>query len=113
VKKAVSYIRTSADSQDGCASLAAQSEIVTKYAEANGIVIVEAFTDEGIAPNLSNRDHMFSMVDAGAVDAILIVSETRLLRCLHPMKVTPSLHLIASSQPCAIPMPHAKTKPWR
>ncbi len=80
MKKAVSYIRTSADSQDGCASLAAQSEIVTKYAEANGIVIVEAFADEGTAPDLPNRDRMFSMVDAGAVDAILIVSETRLTR---------------------------------
>jgi DNA invertase Pin-like site-specific DNA recombinase len=80
MKKAVSYIRTSADSQDGSASLAAQSEIISEYAKANGILIVEAFADEGTAPDLPNRGRMFSMLDDGAIDAILIVSEARLTR---------------------------------
>ncbi len=80
MKKAVSYIRTSGDSQDGSASLTAQSEIITKYAKANGIVIAEAFADEGTALDLPDRDRMFSMVDDGAIDAILVVSETRLTR---------------------------------
>lgn len=80
MKKAVSYTRTSNDSQDASASLTVQSEIISNYAKANGIVIVEAFTDEGTAPDLPERDRMFSMVDEGAIDAILIVSETRLSR---------------------------------
>jgi DNA invertase Pin-like site-specific DNA recombinase len=80
MKKAVSYIRSAGDSQDGSVSLTAQSEIITKYARANGIVIAEAFADEGISPDLPNRDRMFSMGVDGAIDAILIVSETRLTR---------------------------------
>ncbi len=80
MKKAVSYIRTSGVSQDGSDSLTAQSEIIMKYATANGIVVVEAFADEATAPDLPNRDRMFSLVDSGSIDAILIVSETRLTR---------------------------------
>ena len=89
MKMAVSYIRTSGDSQHGSASLTAQSEIITKYAEANGIVIAEAFADEGIAPDLPNRDRMFSMVDDGTINAILIVSQTRLTRYVAELTAIP------------------------
>lgn len=97
MKEAVSYIRNSSDSQDGSASLTAQSEIITKYARANGIVIAEAFA--GAAPDLPNRDRMFSMKDDGTVDAILIVREPRLTRYVAELT---AIHRLCAKHEVAI-----------
>ena len=82
--KAVGYVRVSTEKQaDFGVSLEAQTEKVRAMAVVQGAELVEILTDAGESAKSLNRPGMarlMSLVDAGAVDTVIIAKLDRLTR---------------------------------
>jgi len=82
--KAIGYVRVSTEKQaDFGVSLEAQSEKVRAMAVVQGADLVEVIVDAGESAKSLNRpgmERLLSLVDAGAVDAVIIAKLDRLTR---------------------------------
>lgn len=86
VQRAALYIRVSTEEQamHGL-SLAAQRETLTRYAEENGLKLVEVYADEGITARKKYKNRpafmrMLADVQAGQIDLILFIKLDRWFR---------------------------------
>src|ERR1019366_7210832 len=82
--KAIGYVRVSTEKQADCGvSLEAQSEKVRAMAVVQGAELAEVIIDAGESAKSLNRPGMarlLSLVDAGAVDTVIIAKLDRLTR---------------------------------
>jgi DNA invertase Pin-like site-specific DNA recombinase len=87
--KAIGYVRVSTEKQaDFGVSLEAQSEKVRAMAVVQGAELVELIIDAGESAKSLNRPGMarlLSLVDAGAVDAVIIAKLDRLTRSVKDL----------------------------
>ena len=80
MKKAVSYIRTSAPMQNAAHSVAAQQDVIHEYAVANGFEVVRSYVDETSKPDLPERERMLTEIGLMDIECILVTHRSRLSR---------------------------------
>lgn len=86
-EKAFGYLRTSGKGQIGNDGFPRQREAITRYAKANGIEIVQEFTDEAVSGTLDAMDRLgltdlFVALKANGVRTVLLENASRLARDL-------------------------------
>jgi DNA invertase Pin-like site-specific DNA recombinase len=86
-EKAFGYLRTSGKGQIGNDGFPRQREAITRYAKANGIEIVQEFTDEAVSGTLDAMDRpgltdLFVALKANGVRTVILENATRLARDL-------------------------------
>jgi len=85
--KAFGYLRTSGKGQVGNDGFPRQRDAIARYAKANGIEVVQEFTDEGISGTLDAMDRpgltdLFVALKANGVRLVIVENATRLARDL-------------------------------
>ncbi len=80
MKKAVSYIRTSAPMQNAAHSVVAQQDVIDEYAVANGSEVVRTYVDETSESDLPERKRMLDEIGLTDIECILVTHRSRLSR---------------------------------